>query len=294
MPQRYKCFGLTVHSAVRLPCTASGTGTPDVHVEVGEVSPIHFDTPTQREATIEEHVIHLQIPSVGRFAIRDGTNITVDRQTDATDHELQSYLLGSILGILLHQRAGFVLHGSTVTIEGHTVALIGERTQGKSTLAAALVSEGGQLVADDKSVLKIDTSAVDVRTGPPILKITPDVADGLNGPFEAISPVLQTGKRLYRVLETRLDAGTLDRIYILDDGEGHPTIDSVPLGERVEQVMRNIYLPELVGESGTLERHFEESTTLVRQVPVKRLSYPRRMDALSSTCETIERDLHDD
>lgn len=291
MTKQYDCFGLAVGSAFPLPCTATRSTSPDVHIERDDIVADRFDDGDRSEITIEQHEIHLQIADIGRFTVREGKRITVDACHGAPDHELQSYLLGSVFGMLLHQREAFVLHASTVTLDDQMIALIGERTQGKSTLAAALVSNGGQLVADDKSVLEIDAPAVDVRPGPPVLKLAPATADSLDGPLDAVSGTLRTGKRLYRLPKTRLDVGALDRIYVLEDGAGEPTIDPIPPAEQVETVMRHIYLPELVGETGRLERHFAESVTVARHIPVKRLAYPRRMDALAATRETIVGDL---
>ena len=45
------------------------------------------------------------------------------------------------------------LHGSLLSKEGKTVALIGDCGRGKSTLASQLISHGWQLLGDDLIVL---------------------------------------------------------------------------------------------------------------------------------------------
>lgn len=287
-------FGLTFHSTFPLLSSGSPTEELDVCISYDEISMDHFERADENEITSNQSVVHVQISGVGRFTIRDGGTIVIDANEDATSHELESYLLGAILGILLHQREAFVLHASAVVKNGRAVALLGRPTQGKSTLAGALIRDGWRLVADDKLVVETDEGAATVRSGPPVLKLAPETADKLGASFESVSPIGPTGKRFYRIPVTDRPRVPLSRLYLLEDSTGAPTIDPIPPAKRVGELMRNIYLPELVAEVGSIERHFEECATLARQVPVKRLTYPRRMDALPATYDTIEHDLAHD
>jgi hypothetical protein len=64
------------------------------------------------------------------------------------------HLFSNVIAFWLEQRGIRTLHGSAVSLAGHSVAFLAESTAGKSTLSAALLSAGACLLSDDLIAVK--------------------------------------------------------------------------------------------------------------------------------------------
>jgi hypothetical protein len=91
----------------------------------------------------------LHVPNVARFLLKDGTEIVFAPESEASIEDVPIFVLGTVFGILLHQREQIVLHASAVEVNGQAVAFCGSSGAGKSTLAAALAQQGYRLLTDD-------------------------------------------------------------------------------------------------------------------------------------------------
>ncbi|MBO9711655.1 hypothetical protein [Sphingomonas sp.] len=91
----------------------------------------------------------LHIPGVARFLLVDGREIKVELEDDTPAEQVAIFLVGTVFGILLHQRGQIVLHASAIRVGGKAVLFCGPSGAGKSTIAAALGQLGYPLVSDD-------------------------------------------------------------------------------------------------------------------------------------------------
>jgi hypothetical protein len=98
--------------------------------------------------------VRLEIAEVGRFAVADGAEVTVEPAPGGDPGGLTNVLYGAVTALLLAQRGQFALHASTVAIGPAGVALAGLSGAGKSTTALALERRGHPLVADDVSPVR--------------------------------------------------------------------------------------------------------------------------------------------
>ncbi|HET8918082.1 MAG TPA: hypothetical protein VFN27_00200 [Xanthobacteraceae bacterium] len=91
----------------------------------------------------------LRIPNVARFLLNNGNQILFSPETEGSAEDVPIFILGTVFGILLHQRQQIVLHASAVEVNGKAVAFCGPSGAGKSTLAAVLSQRGYRLITDD-------------------------------------------------------------------------------------------------------------------------------------------------
>lgn len=182
--------GWRIRSAIALPELLAWQGDdrpPDLTVRLGEVDE---SLPEGRALSPFLQIDStgaglLQVPMVGRFLVRPSGDITVAPQPEASEAEIRLFLLGSVLGLVCHQRALLPLHASSVVIDGGAVAFCGHSGMGKSTLALRFARRGHAVVSDDVCVLDSGAPAR-VRPSFPRLKLWRDTiedaalsADGL-------------------------------------------------------------------------------------------------------------------
>ena len=155
----YNAYGLSINSALPLPeLLADAKIERSVSVKHEKVdlylpetiSSEGYFTSTEREA-------YFFWDQLGKFLVRDGKEIIVDPLPNVEERAIRLPLLGTVLAVLLHQRGYFVLHASAIAVDGGVVAFLGNKGQGKSTMAATLYSRGHELVADDVVAIDVIT-----------------------------------------------------------------------------------------------------------------------------------------
>ena len=152
MVHTYRICGLSVASDIVLPGLIAGEpcAEPEVTIRRGAV-PEALLEPTASGPIwqIAGKKFLLNVPNVARFLLKNGDQIIFAPESEASAEDIPIFLLGTVFGILLHQREQIVLHASAVEVNGKAVAFCGYSGAGKSTLAAALAHCGYRLIADD-------------------------------------------------------------------------------------------------------------------------------------------------
>lgn len=151
-------YGWRIRTDLPLPELLPWTGddrVPDIVVRLGSVPPRNDEDRlvTPFLSVGGDGAARFEIAEVAAFLISGGRDIVVEPAvaTDAPDIAL--FLLGSVLGVLCHQRGFLPLHASSLAAGGGAWALAGGSGVGKSTLAAALIDLGQRMLADDVTIL---------------------------------------------------------------------------------------------------------------------------------------------
>ncbi len=265
--QFYRISGLSVASEIALPGLIDGAPglAPQVTIRRGYV-PRELPNAVARGPTwqIASRQFLLRVPDIARFLLVDGNEIVVETETPAREADVPVFILGTVFGILLHQREQIVLHASAVRVAGKAVLFAGPSGAGKSTLAAALAQRGYPLVTDDVCTLTIDGTPL-VHPDGRQLKLWAQAIDRLD-------LAQQRGERVRDCLEKYYvdpaDAFTeplpLAAVYALREARPphKPGIERPNVVDAALVLRRNAYRPLLVRRMNQKANYFHAATAI--------------------------------
>jgi len=128
-------------------------------VVIGESEfPDHLPDALETSAVheVNAQALLLRVDGVGRYLVREGREILIDVDPAATAHDVRVYLLGTCLGVLLHQRGLLILHASGVVTDLRAIVFAGDSGAGKSTLLTELLRRGHKMIVDDVCAIRFD------------------------------------------------------------------------------------------------------------------------------------------
>ena len=211
-------------------------------------------------------------------------------------------LLGPVLAYWLERRALPALHASAVVVDGRAAAFLAGRCAGKSVLAAALMTAGHPLLADD--LLAVEPAPAGCflgRPGYPQMRLEPDAADRFLGGRHTLPrvhpdyakrrvPVGPDGLGAFAALSHPLAA-----VYLPErlDGADGDRVRIAPLAPRdaVIELTRRSFIPRLAAAAGWQARRLETFSRLAERVPLRRLLYPAGFEQLPRVRDAVLADL---
>lgn len=276
----YSAYGLNIASGLACPELRPGGGTPDVVIRfdsVPEALPEARGGGVCYQATARQFL--LTVPGVAKYLVSDGREICVERMANASNDDVRWFLLGPVLGALLHQRGQLVFQGSAIETVGGAVALLGHSGEGKSTWAALFHQRGCPVMADDLCVVAPDDAGeLLIQPGFPQLNLWPDACQKMDLPLE---PMRRVRPPLEKVA-LRLDANSaarplpLRRLYVLHM-TNYPVAQFHELrgAEKLIALVNHTYRAGYVAAMGRAGAHFRLCERVARQLPVIGVDLPR-------------------
>jgi hypothetical protein len=232
-------------------------------------------------------------PRVGTFEIaRDGSKIRWWAR-DETSQDIATMLCGPILGFALQLQGVAGLHGTAVARSGEALGLLAPSGYGKSTLAAALLRRGFELLTDDVLVAEITDQSVAALPSRPQLKLWPGSLEHLVPDWQGLSVYMSwLDKRVYvpervatpkeafnlRALYALAPAGESDEVSIERLRGSSAFITLLGLGYQASQLAR---------EAALLKTRMDHSQRLAERVPIYRLGYPRIFERLDEVANAV-------
>lgn len=296
---RYRIAGLTVSSDVEMPglyADASPVETPDVVIQAASV-PERLEDAASSGPTwaMGPDRFLLQIPGVARFLLSGGRTIDYQPEPDAEPGDVVTFLIGTVFGILLHQRGLVVLHASGVELNGRAALFLGASGAGKSTLAAALVQRGYSLVTDDFCVVSL------AADGGPM--VNPD--GRLPKLWAQAITRLDLGDRQGRPVRGRLAKFYMEQmatpaearplpagpVYALREARGpHRTgIERPNVVDAALLLRQNAYRPRLIAKMDQGPLYFRVAAAVANSGGVFFLTRPLDFAAMAATIDQLER-----
>ena len=287
----YSAFALTIASEVPLPELPRAAGEPDVEVHLDSAGAASTDS-DELQVVIDGASTHGWMPTVGAFRVSSGRTISVAPLPNVDERALRMAIVGPLLGVILAQRGKFVLHASTVAINGRGVAFCGASGAGKSTLSAALLRAGHTLIADDMTVIDIHGAIPWVQPGFPRIKLWPDATSALAYDTETL-PLIHPDREKRSVPATtdfHARAVPLARCYLLRDAAAH-AIAALSASEAIVSLVKCTYQSAWLHQGRTAGGNLISCGNLVRSGVVRELQRRRCFDELPALLRLIENDL---
>lgn len=237
----------------------------------------------------------LAIAAVASYLVRQGREVVVQPAPGASVADIGTFLLGSVLGLLVHQRGLFPLHASCVRMGEGAVAFCGPSGAGKSTLAAALVRRGHALVADDVSVIDGATPVGPVvLPAPPRLGLWRDSLDALDIDATALDHVRRDHDKFSvpapRPGAVRSQPLPLRAVFVLQGAAAmdKESLHAEPPMETVALLTAQVYRLRQAYWMGRQASVFAGAAAVAATVPVRRLTRPLDFDRLPGLVAMVE------
>jgi hypothetical protein len=308
--RRYRVYGLVLECSIPLSCPrVAAHSRPDVRLRPGGAR--RFDSvrrllqlPSKPEHWFEcqrlsDRTTYLRWAGLFEFLISpDARTIEYHSLEKATDESLTTYLLGQVLSFCLLSRGYEPLHATAVVIDGEAVAFLGDCGYGKSTLGAAFVARGIPVLTDDVLALEMRGGRWMAHAGPPRLKLFPSVARRVLAREAGSRLHTSTSKLILPLADTQANdhAVPLRALYMLPDpakrGRPQARISVVPVeGQQAFLALVRSAFNLIQVDRARLANQFDVATRLVRDVPMRRLTYRRRLSLLNTVCDAVIADV---
>ena len=252
--------------------------------------PESLPDPVERGPFIQigrEGEVLLDMKHAGRFLLRNGREILVSPFESPESEAFQSFLTGTVAGLLFHQQSRLALHASAVVVRGRAILLSGWATVGKSALAAALIEQGAEFLSDDLCLVDMSREEAIVAAGPSRIRLWPDVGDYLGFPEEARYP-LRPGLRKF-TLVTQTASPVRAGLLVRAEDAHHRSVHFERL-RGMHSVMPPHSLVYQHRFAGLLQRQKPMLTalsTLAGKVPAIRMEFPRQMQQLREIASSL-------
>ena len=307
----YLLYGLSFRSQWQLPFVERPeTGLPAI--ELLESAPAFFEEVARKAAhlPVDKDWLHytrladgssyLRRPGLYEYLISpDGRRIFGRLARKGIPYEsFHGYLLGAALAFSLIRLGFDPLHATVVAVDGSAFGFLGKSGHGKSTLAGAFLQAGYPIVTDDLLVLKHDSEGFSAYPGPPRIKLNPKMARVLIGERAAGVPMNPLTSKLIIPLNHKQTVQTvvpLKVLYALNRPSpgvrnGRITIRRLSHRRALLALLKHSF-NGWINEPARLNHQLQLYSQIASQVPVKLLSYPRRLAALDAVRDAILRDL---
>lgn len=229
-----------------------------------------------------------------------GQHIHCDKSESIPQSDIESFLIGPVLGFALRLLNKTCLHASVLSYQTHALALLGPKGTGKSTMASALLEHGAKLVADDIAVLDFDDGErITVNAGYPALRLLPATLQAHSLDIDNWKTVLSVGEKRVVTLPNKWLNWEFDHqkrplscLYVFNHRDPelqNIRVDQLSSRESVLALAPHRY-PGYALDQQQKTLAFSRMTQLAKAVSVKKLTCTDNLNKLSHAALSILKD----
>ena len=215
--------------------------------------------------------------------------IIVDSESHISD--IIPFILGPVLSILLHQKGRLILHGSAVKIDNNAIAFIGNKENGKSTIAMALHKKGYPIITDDIIVIGFDNDNNPIiYPGFPYLRLSERLVKYLQNTIDYTSQFKSKYEKNFYKFPNGFSTKPikLKRIYLIEKDK-KASINIMRSSESVIELIRNSFTIKIFKDSDKI-LNLKDCSKIIRKISVYRLGLKHSFKELPKIATDIESD----
>jgi hypothetical protein len=296
---RYVAFGLTIESDTAItslmPSELPFAGEPDVQIVAGEVKvPADADHVDGIQVKFEGDDCFMHIDECGSFQVVGGCRVVVQPDAGATAEQVNLYLLGSVFGVLLHQRGMLPFHCNAVEFERSAFLFCGDSGSVKSTLAAHFLERGFRLLSDDVCALYFGADG-QLLAAPGIarLKLWQDTLEAFGRSSEGLRLVPWYDSKFELPLigampREPLPIAAVYHLRVVDEVR-NAGIHRLKGLEAANSVTANIYRRRLADLAGAAPFYVSATARIVEQIPIFTMNRTWGFDCFRDEVAAVER-----
>lgn len=174
------------------------------------------------------------------------------------------------------------LHACVVAVDGQAVVIAGDSGRGKSSLAAALILTGAELISDEPACVVIEDGSAALWPGGHMLRVLPETWDSLELERAGLTASRDLdGKSAWRAGPPPAKQRPLAAVFILGPRrtEG-PVVQADVLAPSSAMTVLMSHRYSRVAKPQRVRSDFGRASRLAKTVPVTRLTLLDRIDAL--------------
>lgn len=217
---------------------------------------------------------------------RSGPVVTVDARPPATDADVEDLLVSVVLPLVGQLRGHPTLHASAILLQDRGVGFVGPTGAGKSTLAALMAQRGARLLADDTLLLELREGELWATPTSSRVRLREAARVGVS----TVGAQVRTNGKLAIPLEAAAARARFAQLYVIDPASEDVVIE--PLRPRDAAIALAHHLFRIDPKSPELLREeFAFVEAVAANVPIARLSYPRRPEVADELFARFTREL---
>ena len=242
---------------------------------------------------VRPEAAHVDIPGLARFAVEHGKRITIDA-AGPIDHQCRLFLYGTVSSLLLLQRNLLPLHGSGVLTPKGVVLFVGHSGFGKSTLLAAFLERGYEMVTDDIAALDVRTEGVKVLPSFPQMKLWENSLTRLGRSSEGLPYARTPEIDKFSVSisgDFSPESAPLYAIYALKPrNQSEIEIKSLDHSRKINILIDHTWQKLALKRQNRHLTHFQQIAKVANQARIKRVYRPEAGFKLDQLADLIEED----
>jgi hypothetical protein len=303
MEYRYFVYGVTLTSDIPFDFPADAGAPSATRVSFARGNDEHFrDAAPEQEGDngwfvyreLADGSVYFRWSGLYEFRVSPSGELVQHRPIGTTDPPvLQNFLFGQAVSFALVRQGLEPVHAAIVDVGGEAIALLGDCTYGKSTLAAAFLAQGCRLVSDDVLVVGREAARLLAQPGTGRIKLNPDSARALL-PGREGTPVFRGAEKRAFQLDERLaqrKAVPLRAFLVLPPpaeraGCARIAIETIEPTRLFHALVKNTYVRYMT-DPARLRRNFAHNTQLAGAVDAFALRYPPGIRRLPLVVTTV-------